>query len=220
MKSRLRICLIVLCVCSLACSACKKRKQEETTVSVKPPYKAGQTSEFDPPSGSDGYKVIGRDIPLGGSQVDMGRYFDPDYSADDDDEAVASGAGTDTDILGGDTNSPRFVFKRIHFEFDSHRLTKEGRAVLQAIGEYLVKAENEKMRVVIEGHCDERGSDTYNLALGEKRALSVREFLVALGVAPARLHTVSFGEEEPLSKEHSENGWRQNRRAQFRISVD
>ena len=218
MKRRLRVCLIVLCVCSLACSACKKRTKEETTVSVKPPAQAGKTSEFDPTTGTDGYKVIGRDIPLGGSQVDMGRYFDPEYNADDDDSAVTTYDGSDTHILGGDSNSPNFVFKRVHFEFDSHRLTAKGRTILQAIGEYLLK--NENMRVVIEGHCDERGSDTYNLALGEKRALSVREFLVALGVAANRLHTVSFGEEEPLSEENSERGWRQNRRAQFRIAVD
>ncbi len=216
MKGLNRSCLLILCICSLLCSACGKRKQEEDNqVSIKPTGTEGVTKEFDPPSGHEGFSVVGKDIPLSGSQVDMGRYFDPDYSGGED--AVSTGAGSDTDILGGDTNAPSFVFKTVYFEFDSHRLTAKGREVLQAIGEYLLK--NESIRVVVEGHCDERGSDTYNLALGEKRALSVREFLVAFGVGANRLHTVSFGEEEPVEAGQSENAYSKNRRAQFRIAV-
>ena len=69
--------------------------------------------------------------------------------------------------------------------------------------------------VIIEGHCDERGTNEYNLALGERRANSAKDYIVNLGVDPARLKTVSYGEEKPLAEGHNEEAWAQNRRAHF-----
>ena len=70
-------------------------------------------------------------------------------------------------------------------------------------------------KVIIEGHCDERGTNEYNLALGERRANSAKDYIVNLGVDPARLKTVSFGEEKPFAADHNEEAWAQNRRAHF-----
>ncbi len=72
--------------------------------------------------------------------------------------------------------------------------------------------------LLVEGHCDERGTNEYNLALGERRALSVRRYLVALGIGSDRLHTLSYGEEKPLDPGHTEESWAKNRRAEFKVS--
>jgi peptidoglycan-associated lipoprotein len=72
------------------------------------------------------------------------------------------------------------------------------------------------LRVSIEGHCDDRGSDEYNLALGERRARAVRNFLVSLGVSPERMETISYGEEMPVNPKKTETAWAMNRRAEFK----
>ena len=71
--------------------------------------------------------------------------------------------------------------------------------------------------MTIEGHCDERGTDEYNLALGDRRANSAKSFLVDLGISPRRLTTISFGEERPLDPRHNEEAWAKNRRCEFVI---
>jgi peptidoglycan-associated lipoprotein len=86
---------------------------------------------------------------------------------------------------------------------------------LRANADWLKK--NSNARVEIEGHCDDRGTSEYNLALGAKRAQAAREYLVTLGVAAARLSTISYGEEIPVCKEATESCWQQNRRARFVI---
>ncbi len=102
---------------------------------------------------------------------------------------------------------------RVHFEFDQYVLTADARATLKLDAEYL-KARG--ARVQIEGHCDERGSDEYNLALGEKRALAVKNYLVSLGVSADRMSIISYGEEIPLVMGSTEEAWAQNRRAEFK----
>jgi peptidoglycan-associated lipoprotein len=76
--------------------------------------------------------------------------------------------------------------------------------------------ENPEVNVTIEGHCDERGSDEYNLALGERRAKAVKSYLAALGIAPDRLSTISYGEEMPATVGRDESAWSKNRRAEFK----
>jgi peptidoglycan-associated lipoprotein len=104
-------------------------------------------------------------------------------------------------------------FADVLFEFDRSDLTAEGKKACQAVAEYL-KA-NPKGMVLIEGHCDERGSAEYNLALGERRAVAVRNYIVSLGVPKAALSTVSFGKERPLDPGHTDQAWAKNRRAHF-----
>lgn len=108
------------------------------------------------------------------------------------------------------------IFQNIHFDFDKYDIRPDARPILNAIGKYLL--ENSDVEVLIEGHCDERGTREYNLVLGEQRALSTRRFLVSLGVSPARLHTVSYGKDRPLDPGHNEEAWAKNRRVEFKIA--
>lgn len=106
--------------------------------------------------------------------------------------------------------------KDVFFDFDRYDLSADARAVLRANAEWLKS--NAAVRVEIEGHCDERGTSEYNLALGAKRAQAAREYLATLGVASERLSTTSYGEEIPLCKEANESCWKQNRRARFVVT--
>jgi peptidoglycan-associated lipoprotein len=103
--------------------------------------------------------------------------------------------------------------KDVLFDFDRYDLSSDARTILRGNSEWLKS--NPSARVEIEGHCDDRGTNEYNLALGAKRAQSAREYLSTLGVAADRLSTISYGEEIPVCKEQTESCWRQNRRARF-----
>jgi peptidoglycan-associated lipoprotein len=105
--------------------------------------------------------------------------------------------------------------KDIHFSFDSYDLEGEARATLKANADWLKS--NPAARIEIEGHCDERGTNEYNLALGAKRAQAAKDYLVSLGISAERLSTISYGEEIPVCTEHNESCWSQNRRARFVI---
>ncbi len=104
---------------------------------------------------------------------------------------------------------------RIHFDFDSYELKPEARSSLQKIAEHMKRFNN--LRLVIEGHCDERGTAEYNLALGERRARAAYEFLILLGVESARMQIISYGEERPLDPRSNETAWALNRRAEFKV---
>ena len=101
----------------------------------------------------------------------------------------------------------------VYFDFDSHLLSGGSRDKLQRNAQWLSK--NPATKVQVEGHTDDRGSDAYNLALGEKRAKSVMNYLVTLGIAPGRLSIISYGEEKPAEQGHEEEAWAKNRRAEF-----
>ncbi len=109
----------------------------------------------------------------------------------------------------------RFVNEDIFFDFDSSAITEIAQGVLAEKAEWL--RANAAATVVVEGHCDERGTNEYNLALGDRRALTVKGYLVNLGVAPDRLRTISYGEERPVDPGHGEAAWARNRRAHFVI---
>lgn len=112
-------------------------------------------------------------------------------------------------------NLPASGFKRIHFAFDQCKLSSEARQVLN-LNAALLKG-NPDVRVRIEGNCDNRGSDEYNLALGERRAKAAKDYLVSLGVAPRRLEVISYGEEMPLDPANTREAWAKNRRDDFKI---
>jgi peptidoglycan-associated lipoprotein len=104
-------------------------------------------------------------------------------------------------------------FQDIRFDFDKSFIRDDAKAVLGGIADYMKN--NKSARLQIEGHCDERGTSEYNMALGDRRAESTRAYLVSLGVPASALSTVSFGEEKPLDPGHDENAWAKNRRAHF-----
>lgn len=109
-----------------------------------------------------------------------------------------------------------FVNEDIHFAFDSFFLDAEAERILAQKAAWLQS--NGDASVQIEGHCDERGTSAYNLALGERRANAVQEYLTVLGIAADRLSTISYGEEQPLDPGHDEAAWSRNRRAHFVIN--
>ncbi len=104
--------------------------------------------------------------------------------------------------------------ERVFFEFDQYTLTPEARTVLANNAQYM--KENPMVKVVVEGHCDERGSDEYNLALGERRAAAAKNFMVSLGVPADRMTIISYGEEIPLDPRNTEDAWAKNRRVEFK----
>ena len=108
-----------------------------------------------------------------------------------------------------------FENEDILFEFDSASLSIEAQEILRAKAAWL--RENPRAQVVIEGHCDERGTNEYNLALGDRRAFSSKSFLVDLGISDSRLTTISYGEERPVDTDSTEEAWAKNRRAHFVI---
>jgi peptidoglycan-associated lipoprotein len=105
------------------------------------------------------------------------------------------------------------TFKNIHFDFDKSFIRDDAKPHLQAVADYMKK--NADAKVQIEGHCDERGTAEYNIALGERRATSAKKYLTGLGVDAKRLSTISYGKERPMCTEHNEDCWAKNRRAVF-----
>ena len=103
----------------------------------------------------------------------------------------------------------------IQFDYDRFFIREDAKPVLQANATWLQKFRSAK--ILIEGHCDERGTEEYNLALGEKRAKSTMEYLTSLGISPDRMKIISYGKSQPLDPGHNEVAWQKNRRSQFLI---
>lgn len=108
-----------------------------------------------------------------------------------------------------------FENEKIYFDFDKSDLKPEAQAILKKKADWLRELPAYSLR--IEGNCDERGTSEYNLALGERRANAAKKFLVALGIAEARIATISYGEERPVDPGHNEEAWSKNRRDEFKL---
>lgn len=107
------------------------------------------------------------------------------------------------------------VLYTVHFDFDQYTINETERGLLAKNATWLESSP--KTLVLIEGHADERGETEYNLALGERRARSIKKFLQDLGITPERLSTISYGEEKPAVQGQGEDAWKQNRRTEFKI---
>ena len=137
-----------------------------------------------------------------------------------DDSGLYGGEILDGDIALNDpsglpVDGDRSMFAPVMFAYDSSQVNPEESGKVEAVAKYLKK--NRSGGVIVEGHGDERGSREYNLALGERRALAVRDYLINLGVDPSAIQTKSLGEEMPTNMGHDEGAWRQNRRGVFAI---
>jgi peptidoglycan-associated lipoprotein len=146
----------------------------------------------------------GRAVPV--EPVDAG----PDLAPPGEGSDVT---GTDFDLGGSPEGGP---LADIHFDYDQATLSDEVRATLEKHALWLQN--HRDVRVTVEGHCDERGTTEYNLALGEQRARAAYEYLASLGVAGDRLKSVSYGKERPVDPGRGEDAWRKNRRAHFAVS--
>lgn len=131
------------------------------------------------------------------------------------DGGATSGAAMGGGVSGGPLNDPNspLAVRTIYFEYDSSVISNEGMNTLVAHAEYL--SLNPTTTIVVEGHTDERGTRDYNLALGERRARAVQEYLLANGVTSQQLDTRSYGEENPVNIEHNEAAWQMNRRVEL-----
>lgn len=105
------------------------------------------------------------------------------------------------------------ILRTVNFEFDRYSLTSEAKAILAENARQLL--ENPDTKIRIEGHCDERGTVEYNLALGERRAMTTRDYLMSYGINPNRITIISYGKERPLDPRHTPDAWDKNRRAEF-----
>ena len=115
--------------------------------------------------------------------------------------------------LSEEARRAAFEDEDIHFDFDKYVLTPQAMMILDDKAAYL--REHSGVRVLVEGHCDDRGSSEYNLALGDRRANSAKNYLVRSGVAESRITTISYGEEQPLCMQQNESCWYRNRRGHF-----
>ncbi len=102
------------------------------------------------------------------------------------------------------------LFKDVLFDFDKYDIKDTYKPLLQSVYSWMMK--NTGAKLSVEGHCDERGTNEYNLALGDRRAKAVKDYLVSLGVPSSRVETISYGEEKPACTEHNEDCWTKNRR--------
>lgn len=107
------------------------------------------------------------------------------------------------------------VFEDIYFDFDKYDLREDSKSTLDRISSWLLK--NNATKILIEGHCDTRGTNEYNLALGDRRTKSARDYLTALGITSTRIEMLSYGEEKQVCTEETEECWSKNRRAHFVI---
>ena len=115
--------------------------------------------------------------------------------------------------LGGNDKSP---LSDIHFAYNEYTIEAQDGSVLRSNATWLQT--NAQSRVQVEGHCDERGSEEYNIALGAKRAQAAKDYLVTLGIPGSRISTISYGKELPACQDHDESCWAQNRRDHFAVS--
>jgi len=109
-----------------------------------------------------------------------------------------------------------FEYEKIYFDFDNSELKPDARAVLKKKAQWL--RTNSRFSLRVEGHCDERGTNEYNLALGERRANVALKFLNALGISTHRMSTISYGEERAADQGHNEGAWSKNRRDEFKLT--
>jgi peptidoglycan-associated lipoprotein len=129
-----------------------------------------------------------------------------------------NGSGLDQGIQEARLYSfrPTSELKDIHFQFDKYDLDSSSKGVLKQNADFL--KQHPSVKVEIQGHCDERGTNNYNLALGQRRAASTKRYLASLGIPENRLHVISYGEEKPFCGETNEDCWGQNRRAHFMVA--
>ena len=116
------------------------------------------------------------------------------------------------DRFTGGTEHPG-MFAPVYFDYDSSQVADTERSKIEMVSEQL--KQNNSSAVIIEGNCDERGSNEYNLALGERRAQAIRDYLASLGIGADRIQTKSYGEEKPVNTGHDEEAWAANRRGDF-----
>jgi len=182
---------------TVAVSGCKKRP---TPLTVLPGSRAGAPAEPGPGNMLDAGRTGGLDSSTTGVNVPGGTQGTTGFPM---------GQGHD----GWNQNAEIFKAYTVYFDFDSSAIRSGERSKIASVAGHLKG--NSATAVRVEGHCDERGTEEYNRALGERRATAVREELIKLGIDPTRVDTISFGKDRPVDPGHNEEAWRKNRRGEF-----
>ncbi len=173
---------------------------------------AGGSGSATGPDGADGSSMNG----FGSSdRADIGNGSTGSFNANPFDGGANGGNGGTEEARLKSFHATSDL-KDIHFNFDQYDLDSNSKKVLEQNATFLKS--NPDMRVEIQGHCDERGTNNYNIALGERRAHSTKKYLVAQGVDSSRVNIISYGEEKPFCSDSNENCWFQNRRAHFMVA--
>ncbi|BBP45492.1 hypothetical protein THMIRHAS_08650 [Thiosulfatimonas sediminis] len=159
------------------------------------------------PEIEDGYKYEEQKQAVGDVSPAVAKVSMNDGAAD------LNGANKNSDGLSNEQLKAMLSGKVVYFDYDRSDVRAEFYEVIKLNAQYLNK--NPSMNVTVAGHCDERGSREYNLALGERRAISVKNALVFEGVSASRINVVSFGEDMPAIEGHTDSAWAKNRRAEF-----
>jgi peptidoglycan-associated lipoprotein len=128
-------------------------------------------------------------------------------------DAYGIEAANPSSIEGRPQDRQKFAAYTVHFDVDSAAIKGSEQSKIEVVADYFKS--NQAGDLLIEGHCDERGTEGYNITLGDKRANALREYLVNLGVSPARIFTKSLGEAQPVATGNNEAAWSQNRRGEF-----
>ena len=197
MKARTLTTLLIAGVVALALTGCKKNIRDDSVTT--PPSVSSKMDEGELLAVSPG--EMGESDLAGGTAGAAG----------------AGAAGGEMGEMGGVPGEPGAAggaagIEDVFFAFDSSDLSSAARVTLANDANIMSRMGGSYQ---IEGHCDERGSAEYNLALGDRRARAVKDYLVSLGIDPARLSTISYGEERPFAEGHDEAAWSQNRRGHF-----
>lgn len=192
MKRTLWLILVIAVAFGLAfsVSGCGKKKVTDEEM-------AAAMEDTGPKPGEPGYEKI----------------YEESMAAKEESLEAQAGMEKEGKYLEGRTTGP---FLPIYFDFDKSNIREDQRGRIEKNADFL--KQNKDVKVRIEGNCDERGTNEYNMALGERRALSAKKYLMNLGVHEDRMHTISFGEEKPLLRGHDEYSWAQNRRDDFVIA--
>lgn len=206
MKLKTLSTLLLTALLAATVVGCKKKLDRVTPL---PGYGAGATLQ-DAPPGSP--LTPGRSDTTGipGDRNAVGTAV-PAMPTGPDGTIPLTGARS---IEGRPQDREKYRAQTVYFDFDRSTVKSSEASKLQELADRF-KAEDPATDLLVEGHCDERGTEEYNRALGERRALAVREMLVSLGVSPDRIHTVSFGKDRPAEPSHNEAAWARNRRAEF-----
>jgi len=180
--------LVVICLSLAACAG-------RTT--VREDYSSAAANESGATSVPDEGVGVGES---GVNESDIGSKYSEAFTSD-----AERNAATDAAIKAG--------LKTVHFDFDRYTIKESDIDILKSDAQWL--KDHPRVVVRIEGHADERGENEYNMALGEKRAMSVKRYIESLGVSGKRLSVISYGEEDPADPRHNEEAWAKNRRAEF-----
>jgi len=194
--------IILLSIAVLLIAGCKTPEDEPVAFNDNPFNLDILDDEIIPGNDGDFYgseSLLPGDLPL--AQGTGMRFVEPDSGMID--PAIATEA--------------KLVLRDVHFPYNSSSILPEDSVILQNISEFMSRFPSVILQ--IQGYCDERGTEEYNMALGSRRAGSVRQFLADLGVDPNRLYTISYGEEMPINPGHNDSAWAENRRAHFLIGV-